>query len=208
MSKSSRRVREPVTTASDDSYDNDDSLAVSVQQSCNSYSGNKKRKTNSWSDITAVCKAVLKGVFNEMSGSLNIQVLYMDNNFLDTFGHQQEEDGISLSQLAGLATGERALKALQTAVYAGDTCTEYINLYRKCGTAISCHIAFQPLTKHGRRTVPPQPADHGDCSWGVLTVRSASAVGNAHCFGIGVFPHSHLSEDAKTDALSVLYVNK
>ena len=85
----------------------------------------------------------------------------------------------------------------------GKSCCEFINLYRKDNTSLSAHVVLTPLTggaeSHARRCKKLEDLEtciinNNNTSrvievelWGVMTIRSASVVGNAKGNGIGLF---------------------
>jgi hypothetical protein len=93
----------------------------------------------------------------------------------------------------------------------GKSCCEFINLYPKDGTSLAAHIVLTPLTggaeSHTRRCKKLEDLEtciiNNDTSrvievelWGVMTIRSASVVGNAKGNGIGIFGVDRIVEQA------------
>lgn len=87
--------------------------------------------------------------------------------------------------------------SIEKAILSGQTAMEYVNLYRADGEVLSCHITVRctpasPSIFAGRKDTQqgggggPNDGKHGDERWAILTVRSASVVGNANFVGIGL----------------------
>lgn len=76
--------------------------------------------------------------------------------------------------------------SIEKAILSGQSAMEYVNLYRADGEVLSCHITVRciPSTSAARKEM--QQRGNVDERWAILTVRSASVVGNANYVGIGL----------------------
>lgn len=169
--------------------------------------GSSRKKQNAWVDIFAASKLILRADPND--AGKNLVILHADDTFEDNFKFmisREDEQLLSFDELMGDASSPTVSYKIKDAMYgrSNHSCTEYINLYTRSGAPLSCHIHFQPLTRNYGENARVLPEGEVAYLWGVLTIRSASVVGNAKCFGIGFFPLNQLGDDAKVDALSVV----
>jgi hypothetical protein len=163
----------------------------------------KKTNQSSWPNIFAQSKAVVSLTSMQEPSSMIIQ--YCDSDFLSTFGYTKCQN-LSFNDLMGKASSKDTMKKFETCLYSGKTATEYINLYRSDKlTPLSCHVSLLPLKnqklnpdpspnpsptsnpKNSKKSISSQnsySSKKSDAVWGVLTVRSASVVGNARISGI------------------------
>ena len=164
----------------------------------------KKNNKGSWQNIFAQCKAVVsisrvKSVDSPLPGMM---IHFCDSDFLSTFGYVDNETGLPFSNMMGRASSVDTLSKIENCLRSGRTCTEYINLYRSdCTTALSCHVSLLPLKSHEGCSTS-SGSEH--VVWGVLTVRSASAVGNARFSGFSFLGIDKVSEEIQQE----YYVSK
>lgn len=169
----------------------------------------KKNNKSSWPNIFAQSKAVisLSNVKSSDPSHSGITINYCDSDFLCTFGYVDCGAGILLSGMMGKASSVDTLRKIESFLRLGRTATEYINLYRSDGTTpLSCHISLLPL-KSNRDTIPAVPPSFARTTtenllWGVITIRSASSVGNARFSGL-----SFLGMDRVSDTVRQEYYN-
>lgn len=92
----------------------------------------------------------------------------------------------ALDSLFGPATKRQTVFQLEMAVLTGMNTSHYINLYRSDQVPLSCHITVvsvrgvQGCDRNGE-VVPA-----GEERWAVITIRSASVVGNSKMWGGGL----------------------
>lgn len=176
----------------------------------------KKNNKSSWPNIFAQSKAVvsisdLKSSDEKHSG---IMINFCDSDFLSSFGYADCASGLYLNSMMGKASSVETMRKLEKFLRLGRTATEYINLYRSDGiTPLSCHISLLPLKSHrGCASIEQSSSSgiadftgiesHNIALWGVITVRSASCVGNARFSGL-----SFLGMDRVSDAVRQDYYN-
>lgn len=157
----------------------------------------KKNNKSSWQNIFAQCKAVvsISSIKSDDSQLSGMTIHFCDSDFLSTFGYVDNETGLPFSNMMGRASSVETLSKIESCLRSGRTCTEYINLYRSdCTTPLSCHISVLPLKSYeGGGASSYSGSDH--VLWGVLTVRSASAVGNARFSGLSFLGIDKVSEE-------------
>lgn len=169
----------------------------------------KKNNKSSWPNIFAQSKAVvsISSVKSDSHACPGININYCDADFLSTFGYVDCGFGLFLSSMMGKASSTDTLRKIESCLRLGRTATEYINLYRSDGiTPLSCHLSLLPLKSH---KIPASAATSASSSpgsggplWGVITIRSASCVGNARFSGL-----SFLGMDRVSDAVRQEYYN-
>ena len=138
-----------------------------------------------------------------------IMIHYFDDSFATTFGFEylEEDQSLPFHFLVKSATRKEKLTALKQSLLMGHPTTEFVNLYRKNGIAISCHVTLQPLTRTytGDRGYVESTESHVPISWALMIIRSASVVGNAGCFGIGFYDLNRTPDSIKNDVLKILF---
>jgi hypothetical protein len=83
---------------------------------------------------------------------------------------------------------------------------EYINLYNVKGNALSCHVTLTSITGSAAKTDQESAAVME--KWAVLTIRSASVVGNSKLSGIGLLGIDHIPMDTLRERLDAYRLNK
>lgn len=101
----------------------------------------------------------------------------------------------------------------------GKSCCEFITLYRKDGQPLSAHIVLTPLTggseSHSLRCRKLQDLESciGNNNikklievelYGILTIRSASVVGNAKATGIGLLGLDNIVPNTRQKILDAI----
>lgn len=212
-SNSLKDIPKPKVTAASKRKKGDQEPALTSKPKRKVY---KKNNKSSWPNIFAQCKAVvsisnLKSSDEKHSG---IMINFCDSDFLSTFGYVDCASGLYLNSMMGKASSVDTMSKLETFLRLGRTATEYINLYRSDGiTPLSCHISLLPLKSHrecanNEQSSSSSMADftgtesHNIALWGVITIRSASCVGNARFSGL-----SFLGMDRVSDAVRQDYYN-
>ena len=159
----------------------------------------KKNNKGSWQNIFAQCKAVvsISRVKSDDSPLPGMTIHFCDSDFLSTFGYVDNGSGLPFSNMMGRASSVNTLSKIENCLRSGRTCTEYINLYRSdCTTALSCHVSLLPLKSHEGSSIG---SGSEDVVWGVLTVRSASAVGNARFSGFSFLGIDKVSDEIQQE---------
>lgn len=141
-----------------------------------------------WKDILVSCKALV----SLCQDSLDMKIRFASANFSDTFCIINTTPTF-FRELFGKATNANTVKLLQDSFLRDSTAAEYINLYRDDGVPLSCHVALLPLTKIYCCGKMEKLA--------ILTLRSASSVGNMAFSGIGGGSISKFSKAARMKAL-------
>ena len=165
-------------------------------------------KTNSWVDIFARCQLVIStSNSNHISEQSNIMINFFDESFASTFGFDlvMFDESLPFDVLARSATRKERLVSLQRNLLTGQPTTEFINLYKKNGIPLSCHVTLQPITRSYKKSNRLLNAELAQRSWAVMVIRSASVVGNASCFGIGFYNICRTPESIKNDVLKILF---
>lgn len=152
-----------------------------------------KALKNQWNNIFTQCKLVV--AFNPWNVEYpEIRVLYADNFFCEVFGYDESRFGteipFSLGNIFGKTTSESTIHEIENSILEFFTASFFINLYRSDGVPLSCHLSTRPLS-FAKNAVIPHPRDH-IC---VVTIRSASIVGNSQCNGIGLLGTGSLHKD-------------
>jgi hypothetical protein len=78
---------------------------------------------------------------------------------------------------------------------------EYINLYNYKGVALSCHVTLTSITGQACTGAIVE-------KWAVLTIRSASLVGNSKLSGVGILGIDHATSNTLRDRLDAYRLNK
>lgn len=158
---------------------------------------------NSWPDIFAQIKLVVYCDTNEANEGSILTIRHANPDFFSTFGHPETEIGESMDlnfeSLLGQASSYATFSTLKNSLVSKISTCEYINLYRLDGVALSTHATLLPLSSDHYESLRPQNLET-KVHWGVITIRSASVVGNARCFGFGLGLEKVL-HDAKLAAI-------
>lgn len=166
----------------------------------------KRNTKSSWPNIFAQSKAVVS-ISNDQSPDLpspGIAINFCDSDFLSTFGYVDCGPGLLLNSMMGKASSVVTSLKIESSLRLGRTATEYINLYRSDGiTPLSCHISLLPLKSHRNITSSTESSSPSSTNsaenllWGVITVRSASAVGNARFSGLSFLGMDRVSDEVR-----------
>jgi hypothetical protein len=148
-----------------------------------------KSDSNSWTDIFGTGKLLV----SLSQSALDIELRWMNSEFYDTFCHDHERP-TSLRALFGKATNAKTVQSLHTSFLAGTDIDEYINLYRFNGIPLSCHLTLKYLSKFNSTGKSDKLA--------IMTIVSASAVGNELYCGIGAGKLSQVSISTRLAAIS------
>ena len=117
-------------------------------------------------------------------------ITYADSGFFTTFNIPRDTVGkgnkMLFNSILGPATSRETLFKIETSVMRGMTHEDFMNLYTK-HDVVSCHLSVKCLTDRrqnpspttGER-LPPIP------KLAVITIRSASVIGNMLYSGIGI----------------------
>lgn len=175
----------------------------------------KKNNKSSWPDIFAQSKAVVSitPVKSDSHPCPGINIRYCDADFLSTFGYADCDSGLLLTSMMGKASSTETLRKIESFFRLGRTATEYINLYRSDGiTPLSCHLSLLPLKSNkvpvSAVTSASSSPGSGGILWGVITIRSASCVGNARFSGLSFLGMDRVSDAIREDYYNTKVLNK
>ena len=166
----------------------------------NSNSPKKKKITNEsypWPNIFTLFK-ITTCIEPLNISNPNLMVKYAQDEFFETFGYTRDElNSFSFSKLSGDATSRNVLSRITIAILMGKNSVEYINLYKKDGTVLSCHVSIQCINGN-QRMVKKILASNSNVNlqkWAVITIRSASVVGNSKHSGLSILGIERVSKD-------------
>jgi hypothetical protein len=153
----------------------------------------KAVRTENWKDIFGMAKCLISFAPSDMENNdINIRKCSALSSYIlglpcapllsvpsdSEFGFNP----LKLSDLYGNATSRDIDLQLKLAMLKGETIMLFVNLYRiEDGRVLSCHTTLRCLPisahlTHRKRTT----------YWAMLTIRSASSVGNANFIGVGL----------------------
>jgi hypothetical protein len=181
-----------------------------------SVEGRKERKkaaSEPWRNIFASSKIIVKIRPRDMNNPAPM-VAFGHANFFDTFGWAAFPDRDyerPLADLYGHGTIRLAAHQIEKSILQGRSMATYINLYRQDDVPLSCYVYVQSLSQVPRNANKPV-ADPGDevasagdvTKYAVVTIRSASVVGNAKRSGVGLLGLDGVSLEVRVDALDNL----
>lgn len=157
----------------------------------------KIAENQSWNDIFAQSKIVVsmepRNVDNPM-----VMIQHAQEDFLLNFGYKASDLPMPLAALFGKASIRVAVHRIQTAILTKKAACEYVNLYKANGIALSCHLSVISLTGGNCQTVPQTDDETPPTRpfrWAVITIRSASLVGNSKFSGIGLLGTERISQE-------------
>jgi hypothetical protein len=153
----------------------------------------KTAELQSWNNIFAQCKLIIS--LSPRDSKPEIMVHHTQAEFRNNFGYDQSTLPFPLKTLFGKATIRYSTVKLQNALMGNKSTCEYMNLYKQNGTPLSCHVTLTTLT--GRSVdIDPLTTVMSTEKWGVVTIRSASVVGNSKFSGIGLLGVEGLPDGA------------
>ena len=125
----------------------------------------------------------------------NLMITYAQDIFLQTFGFPREMlKNFPFDLITGPSTPRENLHFITTAVLAEKSACEFLNLYRSNGVPLSCYVSVVSISNRSEESQITIPAAERT-KWAVLTIRSASSVGNSKHMGIGVLGIDRVSQD-------------
>lgn len=144
-----------------------------------------------WADIYAKVKLFVCMEPRSLSNS-GINIRHGNQDFFTNFDFQPSDKiNIPISRLFGPGTDRMSIHKLNMAILMGKQHYDFINLYKSDNsTALACHIMVICITGNQTRdSAAPRcmNAATRQEKFAVVTIRSASAVGNAKSYGIGYF---------------------
>jgi hypothetical protein len=146
-------------------------------------------------------------------------VKFSQDEFLNTFGYNRENfHDFALSRLFGKSTSRIVVYRIMNCLLSGKATCEYINLYRSNGVGLSCHITMTILSNAEKFSVNVNSNNNNNNStfstsvetsnndtemvkWGVVTIRSASVVGNSKHSGIGILGTERVKQEVLNNLL-------
>lgn len=153
--------------------------------------------SQSWQDIFAVSKVLVSMDPHDLQCP-HETIRHAQGDFLQNFGYQESDLPLPLTKLFGQATIRAAMYQIQKAILTKKNVCEFVNLYRANDTVLSCHVSVLSLTAatnvchHNQSPSPPHSV-----RWAMLTIRSASVVGNSKFSGIGLLGTDRVSIDKR-----------
>mmetsp|Transcript_20488 Transcript_20488/g.28207 ORF Transcript_20488/g.28207 Transcript_20488/m.28207 type:complete len:279 (+) Transcript_20488:140-976(+) len=129
-----------------------------------------------------------------------LMITYAQDIFLQTFSISRETlKYLPFDSITGPATPRDSLYAIKNAILTETAVNQYINLYRSNGVPLSCHLSVASIAGKAN---PSQSnplnndADANKTKWAVVTVTSASSIGNSKHNGIGILGIDRVSISA------------
>jgi hypothetical protein len=151
-----------------------------------------------WTNIYSKVKLFVRVTPRDLRNS-EVMICHANDDFFENFRFEKS-DGlpIPLKSLFGQGTSRLVLHKLHTALLTGKQASEFINLYRADNLPLACHIvlvsvtgnrAKETVTHSNSENIPNQAVidARNHEKFAVLTIRSASVIGNAKSYGIGFF---------------------
>jgi hypothetical protein len=141
-------------------------------------------KTTSWSNILEALRAHL--CFSPRALHFS-EVVIQDASpaFAKAFGIPGNVS-VPLSTIFGKSTAREFQSFVERAMLVGQTIMKYVNLHRADGAVLSCHVVVRSIPSGCSAQSSMLRRTHCDDRYATLTVRSASAVGNANFVGVGL----------------------
>ncbi len=169
----------------------------------------KVQESRSWRNIFSACKLVVSMTPRDTSNN-EIMIRYAQSDFRTNFGflvpdrysnirsssdddstqssHSANQSNsqlpIPLKRLFGKATLRFSTLKLQNAMLTNKSFCEYMNLYNFTGVPLSCHVTLTSICGQAN-TSKFRSLGNGE-KWAIMTIRSASVVGNSKLSGIGI----------------------
>lgn len=126
-----------------------------------------------------------------------IMINHAQQEFLLNFGFLEAQLPIPLGSLFGPTTERSKIVRLEKCMLSGKSFSEFMNLHKSNGGSLSCYVSLLCLTN--QQTQSPtvffasstertlsRDSSEDIVKYGVLTIRSASVVGNSKYSGIGL----------------------
>lgn len=181
----------------------DEPIQTPVQPSHTSKSVKKsgrKKDPHPWHDIFAQCKLMVS-IQTKNPENCELIIHFAQDNFFQNFGFSRDQLPMPFHALCGKASIRYNTHRIQLAILTGKEANEYQNLYKRDGFPLSCHISTLSLI--GTRATPlylqsneKQGIENPSMKWAMMTIRSASVVGNTIHSGIGILGVDGIPEDA------------
>jgi hypothetical protein len=157
---------------------------------------------HAWVDIFATSKLVLSMNPRNITNP-HVMIQHAQKEFLMNFGFTPELLPFPLHYIYGNSTERNKIIRLEQSLLTSRSFSEFINLHKSNGSSLSCHASLLALTNQNDTTsVVPQMMmmdmnyqSNQFLKYGVLTIRSASVVGNSKYSGIGLMGTERVSRD-------------
>eukprot|EP01041_Mallomonas_annulata_P001001 gene1001-1968_t len=147
-----------------------------------------------WTNILSAAKVIV----TMESSSQDLVLRHVSSHFTDNFQFSSEDiSNHCIEALVGPGTSRITINKLKAAMKTGSPVAEYINLYRKDGVPLSCFVALQVLQQSLENI---QNIGFGHIA-AILTIRSASAIGNSKFCGIGLLNTDGISQEKRSQIL-------
>lgn len=151
-----------------------------------------------WTNIYAKVKLFVRMAPRNLSNS-DVMICHANDDFFVNFRYDKSGSlPIPLKSLFGHGTSRLVLHKLHMALVAGKQVHEFINLYRADNIPLACHVVLVSITGNRSKeggtnlfsdSMPRRAAMNAQYQekYAILTIRSASVIGNAKSYGIGFF---------------------
>lgn len=151
-----------------------------------------------WVDIHAKVKLFVCMAPRNLSNS-DVMIRHANEDFFVNFGFEKDSTlPMPLKSLFGHGTNRLVLHKLHMALLTGKQVYEFINLYRADNRPLACHVVLVSITGNRNKvssisssssssSSAPDLVSQSQEKYGILTIRSASVIGNAKSYGIGFF---------------------
>jgi hypothetical protein len=154
---------------------------------------------HAWVDIFAASKLVVYVNPRNLSNPY-IMIKHAQKEFLHNFGFSEEHLPIPLSSLFGPSTERTKIIRLEQSLLTGRPFSEFLNLHKSNGGSLSCYVSLLCLTTQ-KSTNPGVVSSSSGGKFGVLTIRSASVVGNSKYSGMGLMGTDRLTRERIQESL-------
>lgn len=194
--------------------------------------GAKRSSGDCWDNIFVQFKVLVSFRIDPMGSEKDNELMihFAQEDFFSTFAYSPEETVFPMpfKNLIGKGTDRSRIFRLQQAALMFKTTSEYINLYKSIGDALSCHVSLVSLAgitnqkrasiisrTHSNSSIDSQLTSNAsfdgeeiipltrkiDERWAILTLRSGSVVGNSKLSGIGLLGIDELLPEKLTSYL-------
>jgi len=183
VSESSQRKRKKSSKSSSRVSDSN-----SLGSRSRSSAGSEESEGGLWADIFADCKVVVRMQSRHLPDSKTM-IIHAEADFFHNFEYDINSSlPFPLEKLCGKGTTRKGISAIGNAILAGKNISCYLNLYTANGSPLSCHVVVVCINGN-REQGPVVVRKLPDCmeKYAVLTIRSASSIGNTKQHGIGFF---------------------
>mmetsp|Transcript_2048 Transcript_2048/g.2137 ORF Transcript_2048/g.2137 Transcript_2048/m.2137 type:complete len:217 (-) Transcript_2048:154-804(-) len=159
------------------------------ESSITSGTSSSSNALHAWIDIFATSKLVLSVAPRNLQNP-HIMIQHAQGKFLLNFGFGEDQLPLPLSKLFGNTSERAKIARLQQCMLTGRSFSEFMNLHKSNGGSLSCYVSLLCLTnQRSTQEQNQQRVTEGSTAtvkYGILTIRSASVVGNSKYSGAGM----------------------